>query len=64
MYLRVMKAKYKMPQDISSSAKSLIRSLLVKIEKRMVDIDEIKSHRWFVKDWDTVAQRGMQPLLP
>ena len=63
VYLRVMKAKYKMPQDISSSAKSLIRSLLVaKIDKRMVDINEIKSHRWFDKvNWDTVTQRGMQP---
>ena len=35
---------------------------MAKIDKRMVDINEIKSHRWFDKvNWDTVTQRGMQP---
>ena len=63
VYLRVMKAKYKMPNDITSTAKSLIRKLLTaKIDNRLIEIDEIKEHRWFENvDWKDVEQRRLQP---
>eukprot|EP00943_MAST-04B_sp_MAST-4B-sp1_P009484 g9484.t1 len=63
VYLRVMKAKYKMPTDITSTAKSLIRKLLVaNIDKRLIKIDDIKEHRWFENvDWKGVEQRRLHP---
>eukprot|EP00945_MAST-04E_sp_MAST-4E-sp1_P003971 g3971.t1 len=63
VYLRVMKAKYKMPGDISSSAKQLIRKLLVaKIESRLVEAEEIMQQKWFENlDWTAVGQRRVSP---
>ena len=58
-----MKAKYKMPGDISSSAKQLIRKLLVaKIESRLVEAEEIMQQKWFENlDWTAVGQRRVSP---
>ena len=52
-----------MPNDITSTAKSLIRKLLTaKIDNRLIEIDEIKEHRWFENvDWKDVEQRRLQP---
>eukprot|EP00505_MAST-04D_sp_SCG-Rhode-Island_P000187 Stramenopile-MAST_4_protein_187 len=63
VYLRVMKAKYKMPTDISSCAKQLIRNLLqCKIEKRMINPDTIKSQKWFANvDWMNVQNKRLVP---
>lgn len=63
VYLRVMKAKYKMPSSFKPEFKSLVRNLLeAKIEKRLVDIELIKSHKVFEKvDWDAAGQQRLRP---
>ena len=46
VYIRVMKAKYKMPSGWSSVVRSLIKNLLeCKIEKRLSNIELIMKHR-------------------
>lgn len=63
VYLRVMKAKYKMPGTFKPEFKSLVRNLLeANIEKRLVNIADIKSHGVFAKvDWLAAANQRLRP---
>jgi serine/threonine protein kinase len=63
VYIRVMKAKYKMPSGWSSPVRSLIKNLLeAKLEKRLSDIDTITSHVVFEQvDWEAAASKRLRP---
>tara|TARA_B100000780_G_C20875443_1_gene348200 strand:+ start:24 stop:377 length:354 start_codon:yes stop_codon:yes gene_type:complete len=63
VYIRVMKAKYKMPGGWNSQIKSLIKNLLeAKLEKRLTDIDSITSHVVFENvNWEAAASKRLRP---
>jgi serine/threonine protein kinase len=63
VYIRVMKAKYKMPTTWKASVKNIIRNLLeCNIDKRLTNIDEITSHVIFEKvDWDAAGTKRLRP---
>merc|ERR1711916_267125 len=63
VYLRVMKAKYKVPRSFDAATTSIVRHLMqADIEKRLTSIDEIKSHRMFeAVNWDAVAEQRLRP---
>jgi serine/threonine protein kinase len=63
VYLRVMKSKYKIPKSFSSQLKKLIKSMfLLKEKKRLTDVNDIISHKWFADiDWDKIESREATP---
>lgn len=64
VYLRVMKAKYKLPAGkFCAKSKSLMRRLLdAKLETRLTRVDEIKSHPFFSEvDWIAAEDCRLRP---
>lgn len=63
VYIRVMKAKYKMPASWKSSVKNIIKNLLeCKIDKRLTNIENIQSHVVFEQvDWEAANNKRLRP---
>ena len=67
VYLRVMKAKFKIPVVFSTEFKNLVRKVLEpKIEKRLSTPRDLKAHPWFKQvDWSAVEERRLRsPYIP
>lgn len=47
LFSKIIEGKFKIPEHVSSSAKDLIKNILVTNPKKRYTIEQIKKHKWF-----------------
>ena len=60
--MRVLKGHISFPRSIDATSRDLISQLChADVKKRLSTLQGIKSHPYFVMDWDDVANRKLLP---